>query len=254
MAGTYVSIPGSHNFDITVYGKGTVISGSGNDKITITDKGKIVVGSGHDTLSLLKGGVISQLGSAGRDTIHIGSGTTTIFEQGRATVSGHHGSGSDQHHHSSGAFGSATIFGGELKVTESHGLTKDIAVSGKMTLLGSAAPTEFVGGSGSTSMVGGKGNDTFIGGTGHETMVGGKGHDLFEFLSVDKGGQALIKDFVSGHDKLYLEGHTLSYLEKQGDISTHGGNTYISLDGGKTTIELQGVTHLKASDITTNKH
>src|SRR5580704_12619947 len=107
MAGTNISIPGSHNFDITVYGKGTVISGSGNDKITITDNGKIVVGSGHDTLSLLKGGLISQLGAAGRDTIHIGRGTTTIFEQGQATVSGVQGSG---------AFGSATIFGGELKV------------------------------------------------------------------------------------------------------------------------------------------
>jgi Ca2+-binding RTX toxin-like protein len=245
MAGTYVSIPGSHNFDITVYGKGTVISGSGNDKIAITDKGKIVVGAGNDTLSLLKGGLISQLGAAGRDTIHIGSGTSTIFEQGHATVAG-------LHH--SDAFGSATIFGGELKVTESHSVTQDIAVSGKMTLLGSAAPTEFVGGKGSTSMVGGNGNDTFIGGTGHETMVGGKGHDLFEFLGADKGGHALIKDFVSGQDQLYLEGHTLSYLEKHGDISTHGGNTFISLDGGKTTIELQGVTHLKASDITTNKH
>jgi Ca2+-binding RTX toxin-like protein len=245
MAGTNISVPGSHNFDITVYGKGTVISGSGNDKITITDKGKIVVGAGHDTLSLLRGGLISQLGAAGRDTIHIGSGTTTISEQGHATVSGAHGGG---------AFGHATLFGGELKVTESHGVTKDVAVSGKMTLLGGAARTEFVGGSGSTSMVGGKGRDTFVGGTGHETMVGGKGHDLFEFLKADKGGQALIKDFVSGHDKLYLEGHTLSYLEKHGDISTHGGNTFISLDGGKTTIELEGVTHLKGSDITTNKH
>jgi Ca2+-binding RTX toxin-like protein len=245
MAGTNISIPGSTNFDLTVYGRGTVIAGGGNDKITITEKGKIVVGSGHDTLSLLRGGVISQLGAAGRDTIHIGSGTTTISEQGHATVSGAHGGG---------AFGHATIFGGELKVTESHGVTKETAVSGKMTLLGSAARTEFVGGSGSTSMVGGKGRDTFVGGTGHETMVGGKGHDLFEFLKADKGGQALIKDFVSGHDKLYLEGHTLSYLEKHGDVSTHGGNTYISLDGGKTTIELEGVTHLKGSDITTHKH
>ena len=84
MGGTYVSIPGSHNFDITVYGKGTVISGSGNDNIAITDKGKIVIGAGHDTLSLYKGGVISQLGSGGRDTIHIGTGTTKIFEQGHA--------------------------------------------------------------------------------------------------------------------------------------------------------------------------
>jgi Ca2+-binding RTX toxin-like protein len=244
MSGTYISVPGSHKFDITVYGKGTVIAGGGSDSITITDKGKIVVGAGQDTLSLYKGGKISQLGSAGRDTIHIGTGTTTIYEQGHATVTGPY---------SSGAFGSATIFGGELKVRESHGVTKEIAVSGKMTLLGSAAPTEFVGGSGSTSMVGGTGSDTFVGGTGHETMVGGAGKDLFEFFSADKGGQAVIKDFVSGQDQLYLEGHTLSYLEKHGDISTHGGNTFISLDGGKTTIELQGITSLKASDIT-QKH
>jgi Ca2+-binding RTX toxin-like protein len=244
MAGTYISIPGSHKVDITVYGKGTVVAGGGNDSITIKEQGEIVVGAGHDTLALYKGGAIAQLGSAGRDTIHIGTGTTTIYEQGDATVTGPY---------SKGAFGSATIFGGVLSVSESHGVTKDIAVSGKITLLGSAAPTEFVGGTGLTSMVGGKGNDTFIGGTGHETMVGGKGHDLFEFLSADKGGHAIIKDFVSGQDQLYLEGYSLSYLELHKDISTHGGNTYISLDGGKTTIELQGVTSLKGSDITT-KH
>ena len=245
MSGTYISVAGSHKFDITVYGKGTVIAGSGNDNIAITGPGKIVVGAGHDTLSLHKGGVISQHGSAGRDTIHIGTGTTTIYEQGHATVTGPY---------SCGAFGSATIFGGELKVTASHGTTEETAVSGKMTLLGSAAPTEFVGGTGSTSMAGGKHADTFIGGLGHDTMHGGKGHDLFEFVSAEKGGKHLIKDFVSGQDHLYLEGHTLSYLQKHGEISTHGGNTYISLDGGKTTIELQGVTHLKSSDITTNKH
>jgi Ca2+-binding RTX toxin-like protein len=244
MAGTYISVPGSGKVDITVYGKGTVIAGGGNDNIAITGRGKIVVGAGHDTLSLYKGGTISQLGSAGRDTIHIGTGKTTIYEQGHATVTGPY---------SSGAFGAATIFGGVLKVSESHGVTKDVAVSGKMTLLGSAAPTEFVGGKGSTSMIGGTGADTFVGGTGHETMVGGAGKDLFEFFRADKGGQAVIKDFVSGQDQLYLEGHTLSYLEKHGDVSTHGGNTYISLDGGKTTIELEGITSLKSTDITT-KH
>jgi serralysin len=245
MSGTYISVPGSHKFDVTVYGKGTVISGSGNDNIAITGPGKIVIGAGHDTLSLYQGGTISQLGSAGRDTIHIGTGTTTIFESGHATVTGPY---------SSGAFGSATIFGGELKVTESHGFTKETAVSGKMTLIGSSAPTEFIGGTGSTSMVGGKGSDTFIGGAGHDAMTGGAGKDLFEFVSSEKGGTHLIKDFVSGQDQLYLEGHTLKYLEQHGDVSTHGGSTYISLDGGKTTIELQGVTDLKGSDITTHKH
>ena len=41
-------------------------------------------------------------------------------------------------------------------------------------------------------------------------------------------------------DKLYLEGHSLSYLQSHGDITHSGGNTYISLDGGATKIELTG--------------
>jgi Ca2+-binding RTX toxin-like protein len=244
MAGTYISIPGSAKFDLKVYGKGTVIAGGGNDRIEITGPGKIVVGAGDDTLTLLRGGVISQLGAAGRDTIHVGTGTTTIYETGSATISGT----------SHSAFGSATLVGGELKVTASEGVATDIALSGKATLIGTSARTRFVGGSGSASMVGGKRDDTFIGGSGHDTMVGGHGADLFEFTKPNAGGTHLIKDFVSGQDRLYVEGDTLSYLKSHHDITTQGGNTYISLDGGKTTIELQGVTNLKDSDITPHKH
>ena len=118
--------------------------------------------------------------------------------------------------------------------------------------MGSYGPTEFVGGSGS-AVFKGTGNDTFIGGSGHDTMVAGSGHNVFEFLASEKGGQHVIQNFVSGHDQLYVEGYTLSYLQSQHDITTHGGNTYISIDGGKTSIELQGVTNLHNSDITTHK-
>jgi hypothetical protein len=38
--GTTISIPGSGNVDITVYGRGTVSAGNGNDKIAITGNGK----------------------------------------------------------------------------------------------------------------------------------------------------------------------------------------------------------------------
>jgi hypothetical protein len=55
-----ISIPGSSNVDITVYGPGTVIAGNGNDRIDITGQGSIIVGSGHDTLTLNTTGVISQ--------------------------------------------------------------------------------------------------------------------------------------------------------------------------------------------------
>jgi hypothetical protein len=83
--------------------------------------------------------------------------------------------------------------------------------------------------------------------------VGGSGQDLFEVDRTRQGGDHVIQNFVSGQDQLYLEGHSLAYLQHQGDISVSGGNTYISLDGGNTTIELVGVTSLKGTDITTHK-
>jgi hypothetical protein len=52
---------------------------------------------------------------------------------------------------------------------------------------------------------------------------------------------------------MYVEGYSLSYLQSHHDISTQGGNTYISIDGGKTSIELKGFTGLNSSEITTHK-
>jgi hypothetical protein len=82
-------------------------------------------------------------------------------------------------------------------------------------------------------------------------MVGGTSTNAFEVFSNAAGGHHTITNFVSGPDQLYLEGQSLSYLQTQHDISTVGGNTLITLDGGKTTVTLVGVTHLTASDITT---
>ena len=241
--GNCISISGSGNVDINVFGRHTVIAGNGNDRIDIHGKGKIIVGSGYDTLTLNTTGVIIQHGSSGHDTINLGTGNDTIYEQGQATVWGSF---------SHGSFGAATINGGELKVLHHGNVTEDIAVSGQMTLLGSHAHTEFVGGTGSTLMEGGSGHDTFVGGSGQDTMGGTGHHNLFEFLKADHGGTHVIQNFVSG-DQLYVEGHSLCYLQSHHDITMCGGNTYISIDGGKTTIELQGVTSLKGSDFTTHK-
>ncbi len=257
-----VSISGSGNVDVTVYGRGTVIAGNGNDSIDITGRGKIIVGSGHDTLTLGKGGEIWQFGASGVDTINLGGRCGTVHEQGTAVVSG--------------AWGQVTISGGVLQIEghgnhphdsqsdhahgkgESHGpvhsgnLYKEIALSGNLTLQGGAANTEYVGGGGNTVMQGGSGNDTFTGGAGHDTMMGGTGHDVFSFNAAASGGHHVIQNFVSGQDQLFIEGHSLDYLTSHHDITSAGGNTYITIDGGKTTIELQGVTSLKASDITTH--
>jgi Ca2+-binding RTX toxin-like protein len=135
----------------------------------------------------------------------------------------------------------ATVSGGELEVKQVGGVVQETAVSGKMTLLGGSAPTEFIGGAGSAVMKGGSGSDTFIGGSGHDTMTGGSGQNLFEFLTSGKGGQHVITNFVAS-DQLNVEGHTLAYLLAHGEVTTRDGNTYISIDGGKTTIELKGFT------------
>ena len=121
--------------------------------------------------------------------------------------------------------------------------------------MGGALPTEFIGGTGTTSMVGGSMNDTFVGGSGHDTMVAGSGSNVFEFLSSEAGGQHVIKHFVSGTDQLYLEGYSLSQLQMGtgGTITTSGHNTFITLDGGKTSIELVGVKTLNTGDVTTTK-
>jgi Ca2+-binding RTX toxin-like protein len=226
-----------------VGGWGRAVAGSGNDLITAHGPAAISVGGGADTLTLYSDGTINQYGSSSSDTIDLGTGNDTIYEQGSATVWGAF---------SNDTFRAATIKGGEMIVTHSAGVTDAIAVSGSATLVGSTTTTEFVGGTGSTNMIGNSGSDTFVGGSGYDTMAGVGSNNVFEFLSSESGGQHVIQNFVSG-DQLYIEGYSLSALQSSNDITTSGGNTYISIDGGKTTIELKGVTGLSSGDITTHK-
>jgi len=234
---------------VSIGTNGTVSAGSGNDSIRVNGAGSISVGAGNDTLTLTQSGQIAETGLLGHDTINLGLGNDTVYVQGAATVQSANlfqrvRTGRAGFERTPAKFGSgvnATVVGGELQVLHAHGVTQEIAVSGSMTLLGGASPTEFVGGSGSTVMKGGSGSDTFIGGSGGDTMTGGTGSNLFEFLSSEQGGQHVITNFVAG-DQLNVEGHTLSYLMANGEVTTRDGNTYISIDGGKTTIELKGFT------------
>ncbi len=272
--GAYVSISGGSDASVHIYGDGTVIAGNGNDSIKIDGNGKVTVGSGSDHITLHGSGSIFQHGSGGNDTINISRGADTVSEAGRATVYGYFGSATIQganvqfqhigkdgreeqgkHHHSHGGKDSHDDKAGGVSngIGPSHPYYEAAVTSGNATLLGGAHCTEFVGGSGNVVMQGGTGNDTFIGGSGHTTMTGGSAHNLFAFNSDGKGGTDVITNFVSGQDKLYLEGQTLSYLESQGDVTVSHGNTYISLDGGKTTIELKGFTGLSGHDVTTHK-
>ena len=230
---------GDGNNFLTIGKNGTVKAGSGNDSIDIGKSGRVTIGGGNDTITFGGSGVVKQYGLSGNDTITFGHGNDTVIVEGKASVHG--------------AFGDATITGGKLTIGDLHGGQDVKAVSGDATLVGGKGAQEFIGGTGHVQMDTGKGNDTLVGGSGFDTMMGGAGHDVFAFNWIGQGGQHLITDFVHGQDKLYLEGYTLSWLESHNKVSTSGGNTYISLDGGKTTVELQGVTSLTASDVTTHK-
>jgi Ca2+-binding RTX toxin-like protein len=276
--GTSVSISGSGDANVHVYGNGTVIAGNGNDTIRIDGKGAVTVGAGNDQITLHGSGSIFQRGAGGHDTINLGHGHDTITEAGHATVYGafgsatvqggtveffHHGSSGGEHHgkheHGKHEHGKHEQDqhdrdgGGQSNVGSDHSYYEASVLTGNATLVGGEHCTQFVGGTGSVVMQGGTGNDTFIGGSGHTTMTGGSGHNLFEFTQDGKGGTDVINSFVSGHDKLYLEGQSLCYLQSHGDVTVSNGNTYISLDGGKTIVELKGFTGLSSGDVTTHK-
>ncbi len=283
---TYVSISGGGDANVHIYGNGTVVAGDGNDTINIDGKGAVTVGAGNDHITLQGSGSIFQHGVGGHDTINLGSGQDTITEAGHATVYGSFGSasiqggtveflrqgqhdGSDHSHGAHGSHQSSAVdyshrehdsnddnrhgHGSDHGGGSGHSYYEAIAVSGNVTLLGGTHCTQFVGGTGSVVMQGGSGNDTFIGGSGHATMTGGSAHNVFEFTSNGLGGTDVITNFVSGQDKLYLEGQSLCYLQSHGDVTVSHGNTYISLDGGKTVVELKGFTNLTSHDITTHK-
>jgi hypothetical protein len=235
---------GNGNDTLSLCENGTIVAGNGNSIASLYGVGKINIGHGNDTLTLKMGGLIHEHGKQGHDTINLGAGSDTVIVDGQATVWGAFGDKT---------FGGATINGGELQVVHGSGMAQDIAVSGKMTLAGAAGtPTEFEGGTGTTVMKGASGSDTFIGGSGNDTMIGAGHSNVFAFMSGESGGTHLIENFVSG-DQLYVEGNSLSALQSANDITSSGGNTFISIDGGQTTIELKGVSSLSSSDVTTHK-
>lgn len=281
---TYVSISGGGNANVHIYGNGSVVAGNGNDTITIDGRGGITVGAGNDSITLNGSGTITQNNSGtkiGNDTINLGRGNDTISEAGHASVYGAFGSATLvggkfeflKVHVGSGNGGHVNTYGDDGGQHDGGFVYQDIALSGNATLVGGDHCTQFIGGAGSVVMQGGTGgNDTFVGGSGQATMTGGTGHNLFiagsgqatmtggtggqnlfEFGCGGKGGTDVITNFVSGHDQLYLEGQSLSYLQSNGDVSVSHGNTYISLDGGQTTVELKGFTSLTSTDVTTHK-
>jgi hypothetical protein len=222
---TTVSISGSGKADVTVFGQGTVIAGNGTDKIDITGAGKIVVGSGNDTLTLGKGGTITEYGATGHDTIQIGStGNYDIIEHGSATVTG--------------AFGQATVSGGELKIIQSPGQTaREVVIGGHVTIIGAS----------STGNVAGSTAHGSTGGSSHDTMSGSGSHTTPAAIP---GGQHIMNNFLTGQMHLLVQTAALNHSTWAHVINMQPDKTTIGMDGGRT----QVVMNFHLSDISKLGH
>jgi hypothetical protein len=214
MAASLVSVPGSHSFDLTVHGDHKVIPALGIDTVASGSRSmQVVLGVGHDTIAPL-GPPTSALGRAALPTSPVAHSTAIAngnMAQGHAVVG-------------NTALGKVTLLGGAGREFSPGGtvvgLNKEAKAVERVSTL-----------------------------TGHDTMLGGKNADTLGFLKGQHGSAHLIQDFVTGQSKLHLAGGaSLESLKSAHDtaVSSHGGNTYISLDGGKTTIALHGIAHLKA--------
>lgn len=269
MSGGTVVVVGNHNDTVTVYGNGTVIAGNGNDDIDIKGNGVVIVGNGRDTITIEGNGTV--LAGNGKDVITIFDKGTVVAGNRHDTISidqhdhDHHGKGHKSHDgHDSpnsyridhtgnqGFFGHDTIDPGKGQDTaydnghatvygshhEHFGNTIDhdqIASGGKATLAGSSAHTEFVAGPGSNWKLA-SGHDTSAGSLAHDQGTGRSDQNLF-------GGQHVLTNFVTGEHSLQVDTHSLSHLQTPVDVSSHGGSTYIKMDGGHTTIELKSDLH-----------
>jgi len=154
-----------------------------------------------------------------------------------------HGSGQPHNErfgfHSQGGMGHDTInlgSGHDTLVNAGHAAGAHFGyhvASHSATMAGGAHHTNFISGAHSLIAHGGAGSDT----------AGGASH-LTAHFAAHNVGTDVIKNFVTGHDKLMVESKSLAYLHSRADVSVHQGHTNISLDGGHTTVTLKGIGHV----------
>lgn len=248
--------------DTVVAGRGDDLTflGAGNDSAFVQGNDTIFTGSGNDTVSVDFGNVfvtnesgnLTFINGQDASTVLGGSGSTTIF--GGAGGGLYVGGAAGNNVMTAGEGATTLIGGGAGDVLFAAGSTGDllIAGSGNTTLSGgtSTGSNTFMAGSGNDLIIGGVGSDTIFAGGGDDTAVGGAGDDVFTFMKgLTDGGSITIGDFVSGADKIDLEGFkgkdNIAQLLKH-QVNTPAG-TVVSLSDG-TEITFTGLDELKRSD------
>jgi hypothetical protein len=158
----------------------------------------------------------------------------------------------------SGGIQATLTFNLEIYASTQQALTllEQALSSGQLNLLPGLGlePESVQAGSGNATILGGGQADTAAGGHNFTTVavgadnstVSGALPSVFQFNASQPGGTHVITDFTHGNDKLQLIGYDTTAAFHQAQAV--GGNTVITLDGGKTEIVLNGFTNLHKAD------
>jgi hypothetical protein len=202
---------------------------------------------GHRGISQGMGGGLRSFGGAPAGTSHghtgsanLGGGSHEFGDRGGGQIRGERfGS------HSQSSMGHDTINLGSghdsLAAASAH--VGFHTTDHSTTMVGGTHHTNFVGHAHSMIAHTGAGSDSYTGGA---AIVHGTTGHLTAMFADHKVGADVIKNFVTGHDKLMLEGRTLQYLHSHANVTVSHGDTNISLHGGDTTITLKGISHMSS--------
>jgi Ca2+-binding RTX toxin-like protein len=221
--------------------------GAGNDRLLGgTDKDTLRGRIGNDTLV---GGAASDVlnGGLGSDRLEGGEGDDILKgRRGLDLLIGGTGndvmSGGRRNDRLRGGSGDDTVDGGQGDDVVKGGSGNDILTgrTGRDTLVGLA---------GDDTISGGLGHDLIIGGAGADLMRGNRGRDVFEYRSLQEGGDT-ITDFAANRDSINLRRISLGRsFSNFVTLSQSGSNTLVQVANGSSLTTLATLTDVTASTL-----
>jgi Ca2+-binding RTX toxin-like protein len=244
-------------------GNATISAGAGINKIVLGAGAAQVISTGQDHINLGSGTTTVSAGAGGSDYIVgaqsvSGSGYNLTFVGGdlASTIKGGAGSysitgGAGGGWFQGGSAGNNSILGGAGAVTIFGGGAGDTLFggSGGGRIFAGAGNETLGGGGANTTLFGGTGSDSLLVGSGDETVRAGLGSDTIQFTA-NEGGYGVrdvLQDFNSS-DVIHLAGFDANAVNYAlSTFKAAGSNGSFKLEDG-TTVLLQGVTHLTASN------